>query len=80
MVGAAGCTEGTGGSAVGPMVGGSGGRYMLAERIACVTIVSGWKWLKKPVFASGPVIYWSALRKMGITDQMTGFGSLMEHH
>ena len=38
------------------------------------------KWLKKPVFASGPVIYWSALRKMGITDQCTGFGSLMEFH
>ncbi|RYF36527.1 MAG: igiC [Comamonadaceae bacterium] len=38
------------------------------------------KWLRKPVFASGPVIYWSALRKMGIKDQMTGFGSLMEFH
>ncbi|WP_295857314.1 hypothetical protein [uncultured Xylophilus sp.] len=38
------------------------------------------KWLRKPVFASGPVIYWSALRKMGIKDQCTGFGSLMEFH
>lgn len=38
------------------------------------------KWLRKPVFASGPVIYWSALRKMGIKDQMPGFGSLMEFH
>jgi len=38
------------------------------------------KWLRKPVFASGPVIYWSALRKMGIEDQCTGFGSLMEYH
>ena len=38
------------------------------------------KWLKKPVFASGPVIYWSALRKMGIHDKIRGFGSLLEHH
>ena len=38
------------------------------------------KWLKKPVFASGPVIYWSALRKMGIKDQFSGFGSLTEFH
>lgn len=38
------------------------------------------KWLKMPVFASGPVIYWSALRKMGITDQFPGFGSLCEFH
>lgn len=38
------------------------------------------KWLRKPVFASGPVIYWSALRKMGIKDQLPGFGSLMEFH
>lgn len=38
------------------------------------------KWLRLPVFASGPVIYWSALRKMGIQDRMTGFGSLMEFH
>ncbi|CAG2137863.1 maleate cis-trans isomerase family protein [Cupriavidus plantarum] len=38
------------------------------------------KWLRKPVFASGPVIYWSALRKMGIKDQIDGFGSLMSHH
>lgn len=38
------------------------------------------KWLRKPVFASGPVIYWSALRKMGIKDQFPGFGSLTEFH
>lgn len=38
------------------------------------------KWLKLPVFASGPVIYWSALRKMGIKDQFPGFGSLCEFH
>ncbi|ANN77478.1 igiC [Bordetella flabilis] len=38
------------------------------------------KWLKMPVFASGPVIYWSALRKMGIKDQFPGFGSLCEFH
>jgi len=36
--------------------------------------------LRKPVFASGTVIYWSALRRMGITDKMVGFGSLLEHH
>ena len=38
------------------------------------------KWLRKPVFASGPVIYWSALRRMGIKDQFPGFGSLTEFH
>ena len=36
--------------------------------------------LKKPVWASGTVIYWSALRAMGIKDQVQGFGSLLEHH
>lgn len=36
--------------------------------------------LRKPVWGSGTVIYWSALRKMGIQDRMSGFGSLLEHH
>ena len=30
--------------------------------------------------ASGTVIYWAALRKMGITDRMDGFGDLLKHH
>ena len=38
------------------------------------------RWLKLPVFSSGTVIYWSALRKMGIHDKIRGFGSLLEHH
>lgn len=38
------------------------------------------RWLKLPVFSSGTVIYWSALRKMGIQDKIRGFGSLLEHH
>jgi maleate isomerase len=38
------------------------------------------KKLHKPVFAVGTAIYWSALRKMGINDQYTGFGSLLESH
>lgn len=36
--------------------------------------------LDKPVWASGPVIYWSALRAMGIKDSISGFGSLLEHY
>ena len=36
--------------------------------------------LKKPVLASGTVIYWAALRKMGITDRVDGFGDLLKHH
>ena len=38
------------------------------------------RFLKVPVFSSGTVIYWSALRKMGINDKIRGFGSLLEHH
>lgn len=38
------------------------------------------KWLRKPVFSSGTVIYWSALRAMGIADRYAGFGSLLEFH
>jgi hypothetical protein len=28
----------------------------------------------------GTVIYWSALRKMGIQDKIKGFGRFLEHH
>jgi maleate isomerase len=37
-------------------------------------------WLKKPVVAINTAIYWHALRGAGITDRMSGFGSLMEQH
>lgn len=36
--------------------------------------------LKMPVFGSGTVIYWSALRAMGIDDRIEGFGSLLAKH
>jgi len=35
------------------------------------------RWIGKPVFAVGTAIYWHALRKLGITDQIDGFGSLL---
>jgi maleate isomerase len=38
------------------------------------------RWLGLPVFSVGTAIYWTALRKMGITDQFPGFGSLFERH
>ena len=37
-------------------------------------------WLKKPVVAINTAIYWHALRGAGITDRMSGFGSLLEQH
>ena len=46
----------------------------------CYVAADAERWLKLPVFASGTVIYWSALRKMGIHDKIRGFGSLLEHH
>jgi maleate isomerase len=46
----------------------------------CHVAADAERWLQLPVFASGTVIYWAALRKMGINDQMPGFGSLLEHH
>jgi len=46
----------------------------------CRVAADAERWLKIPVFASGTVIYWSALRKMGIKDKIKGFGSLLEHH
>lgn len=36
--------------------------------------------LGKPVWAVGTVIYWHALRAMGIGDQFEGFGSLLAKH
>ena len=38
------------------------------------------KELQKPVLASGPVIYWAALRAMGIHDRVSGFGKLLEEN
>lgn len=35
------------------------------------------RWLNKPVLAINTAIYWYALRQNGITDQVTGFGSLL---
>jgi maleate isomerase len=46
----------------------------------CYVAADAERWLKIPVFGSGTVIYWSALRKMGIKDKIHGFGSLLEHH
>lgn len=46
----------------------------------CYVAADAERWLKLPVFASGTVIYWSALRKMGIHDKIHGFGSLLEQH
>ncbi len=34
-------------------------------------------WLDKPVIAINTAIYWHALRDSGITDRVTGFGSLL---
>ncbi|MGY8871486.1 MAG: maleate cis-trans isomerase family protein [Pseudomonadales bacterium] len=38
------------------------------------------RWLDIPTFSVGTAIYWAALRKMGINDKMSGFGSLLEHY
>jgi maleate isomerase len=46
----------------------------------CHVAAEAERWLKLPVFASGTVIYWSALRKMQINDKVPGFGSLLEYH
>jgi len=35
-------------------------------------------WLEKPVIAINTATYWHALRSMGINDQMSGFGRLMD--
>jgi maleate isomerase len=37
-------------------------------------------WLGKPVIAINTAIYWHALRDSGITDKVSGFGSLLERH
>jgi maleate isomerase len=34
----------------------------------------------KPVLAVNTVIYWAALRRLGIADPLTGYGSLVEKH
>ncbi|MFD2855105.1 hypothetical protein ACFSZS_10380 [Seohaeicola zhoushanensis] len=36
--------------------------------------------LGKPVLAINTAIYWDALRRNGITDQIAGFGPLLERH
>ncbi len=37
-------------------------------------------WLKRPVVAINTAIYWHALRESGITDSVSGFGTLLERH
>ncbi|OYY72702.1 arylmalonate decarboxylase [Sphingomonas sp. 28-63-12] len=37
-------------------------------------------WLEKPVIAINTATYWHALRSMGITDQMDGFGTLLSRY
>lgn len=37
-------------------------------------------WLEKPVIAINTATYWHALRTMGITDRVTGFGKLLEQY
>jgi maleate isomerase len=38
------------------------------------------RWLGKPVIASNAVMLWHALRAYGITDQVRGFGTLLQVH
>lgn len=37
-------------------------------------------WLGKPVVAINTAIYWHALRESGVTDRISGFGSLLERY
>jgi maleate isomerase len=37
-------------------------------------------WLEKPVIAINTATYWHALRRMGITDKIDGFGRLLLEH
>jgi maleate isomerase len=37
-------------------------------------------WLEKPVVAINTATYWHALRRMGITDRMEGFGALLRDY
>ncbi|MEM6589288.1 MAG: hypothetical protein AAF641_12640 [Pseudomonadota bacterium] len=34
----------------------------------------------KPIVACNAAVYWQALRSIGITDKITGYGSLLENH
>jgi maleate isomerase len=34
-------------------------------------------WIDKPVIAINTAIYWHALRESGVTDRLSGFGSLL---
>ncbi len=38
------------------------------------------RWLQKPVVAINAATYWHALRSCGITDNVSGFGRLLEEH
>jgi len=38
------------------------------------------RWLGKPVIAINTAIYWHALRSVGITDKISGWGPLLERH
>ena len=38
------------------------------------------RWLDKPVLAINTCTYWHALRRNGIDDKISGFGSLLEEH
>jgi maleate isomerase len=36
--------------------------------------------LGKPVIAINTATYWHALRAVGLTDRLDGFGTLLSHH
>ncbi len=38
------------------------------------------RWFGKPVLAINAVTYWDALRRLGIDDRITGYGSLLENY
>ena len=38
------------------------------------------RWLDKPVLSINAITYWDALRRCGIDDPITGFGSVLEEH
>lgn len=38
------------------------------------------RWFDKPVLAINAVTYWDALRRSGIDDQLSGFGSILERY
>jgi maleate isomerase len=53
-------------------------RTLDGDDVDAIVCAEAERWLHKPVLAINAVTYWDALRRSGVDDRVTGFGSVLE--